>query len=652
MASDIKETSQYNESNIEVLEGLEPVRVRPGMYIGSTDIRGLHQTTKEIIDNSVDEAMAGYAKNIVITIQNDNSIIVSDDGRGIPIGIKQGYGVSALELVMTKLHAGGKFGGTGYKVSGGLHGVGASIVNALSTECLVEVRKDGKLYFQKYEKGIKKTELVETTLSKSTLPKESISSLERGTTTFYKPDGSIFETIEFDYKIIRQQIRTFAYLTSGLKFKFIDKRNDTIETFYFEGGLRALISSVNRHKNVMHPNIFYTHKEIDEIDVEIAFQYTDSFAVNELCFANNIRTPEGGTHLTGFRSALTKAINDYAKKNNLFKDKEKLSGDDTREGINVGISVKIPSNKIQFEGQTKSKLGTSEARTVVEIIAKESLDQFFEENPHDAEGIIGKSILAARAREAARAARDAVIRKGALEGSGLPGKLADCRTKDPKSAERYIVEGDSAGGSAKQARDNEIQAILPLFGKPLNTERARIDQIVKDLKFKPLIQAIGAGIGDLFNSKNARYHKIIIMADADVDGAHIRTLYLTFFFRHLPELIREGMLYAAVPPLYKATWGKNKKYLIDDRERQEFEDRMQAENKKYAIGRFKGLGEMNADELWETTMNPKTRVLKQISIQDFEEANNIFEMLMGKEVAPRKHFIQANAISANLDLHA
>ena len=397
MASDIKET-QYSEANIEVLEGLEPVRVRPGMYIGSTDIRGLHQTTKEIIDNSVDEAMAGYAKNIVITIQNDNSIIVSDDGRGIPIGIKQGYGVSALELVMTKLHAGGKFGGTGYKVSGGLHGVGASIVNALSTECLVEVRKDGKLYFQKYEKGIKKTELVETTLSKSTLPKESISSLERGTTTFYKPDGSIFETIEFDYKIIRQQIRTFAYLTSGLKFKFIDKRNDTIETFYFEGGLRALISSVNRHKNVMHPNIFYTHKEIDEIDVEIAFQYTDSFAVNELCFANNIRTPEGGTHLTGFRSALTKAINDYAKKNNLFKDKEKLSGDDTREGINVGISVKIPSNKIQFEGQTKSKLGTSEARTVVEIIAKESLDQFFEENPHDAEGIIGKSILAARAR--------------------------------------------------------------------------------------------------------------------------------------------------------------------------------------------------------------------------------------------------------------
>lgn len=652
MASDTTNKNQYSEDNIEVLEGLEPVRVRPGMYIGSTDIRGLHHTAKEIIDNSVDEAMAGYAKNIVITIQKDNSIIVSDDGRGIPVGIKQGYGVSALELVMTKLHAGGKFGGSGYKVSGGLHGVGASIVNALSTDCRVEVRKNGKLYFQEYQKGLKKTELIETTNDKSVLPDESISSQETGTTTYYKPDSTIFETIEFDYKTIRQQIRTFAYLTSGLKFRFIDKRNDTIETFYFEGGLRALISSVNRHKNVMHPNIFYVHKELDEIEAEIAFQYTDSYVANELSFANNIKTPEGGTHLTGFRSALTKAINDYAKKYNLFKDDEKLSGDDTREGLNVGISVKIPSNKIQFEGQTKSKLGTSEARTVVETIAKEALDQFFEENPHDAEGIIGKSILAARARKAARAARDAVIRKGALEGSGLPGKLADCRTKDAERAEIFIVEGDSAGGSAKQARDSEIQAILPLFGKPLNTERARIDQIVKDRIFKPLIQAIGAGIGDLFNPKNARYHKIIIMADADVDGSHIRTLYLTFFFRHLPEIIEQGMLYAAVPPLYKATWGKNKRYLIDDKDRQEFEAKMQKENKKYTIGRFKGLGEMNADELWETTMNPATRVLKQITIQDFEEANNIFEMLMGKEVAPRKHFIQANAISADLDLHA
>lgn len=652
MSTDTTNKSQYSEDNIEVLEGLEPVRIRPGMYIGSTDIRGLHHTAKEIIDNSVDEAMAGYAKNIVITIQKDNSIIVSDDGRGIPVGIKKGYGVSALELVMTKLHAGGKFGGSGYKVSGGLHGVGASIVNALSTDCRVEVRKNGKLYFQEYQKGLKKTELIETTVSKSTLPSDAISSNETGTTTYYKPDPTIFETIEFDYKTIRQQIRTFAYLTSGLKFRFIDKRNNTIETFYFEGGLRALISSVNRHKNVMHPNIFYIHKEIDEIDVEIAFQYTDSYVANELSFANNIKTQEGGTHLTGFRSALTKAVNDYAKKYNLFKDDEKLSGDDTREGLNVGISVKIPSNKIQFEGQTKSKLGTSEARTVVETIAKESIDQFFEENPHDAEGIIGKSILAARARKAARAARDAVIRKGALEGSGLPGKLADCRTKDAERAEIFIVEGDSAGGSAKQARDNEIQAILPLFGKPLNTQRARIDQIVKDLKFKPLIQAIGAGIGDLFNSKNARYHKIIIMADADVDGSHIRTLYLTFFFRHLPELIEKGMLYAAVPPLYKATWGKNKKYLTDDKDRKEFEEKMQRENKKYTIGRFKGLGEMNADELWETTMNPKTRVLKQISVQDIEEANNIFEMLMGKEVAPRKHFIQANAVSADLDLHA
>ena len=645
--------THYDEHDIEVLERLDPVRIRPGMYIGSTDTKGLHHILKEIIDNSVDEALAGFANQVVITIKDKGTAVVSDNGRGIPVGIKKEYGVSALELVMTKLHAGGKFGGKGYKVTGGLHGVGASVSNALSSECRVEIRQNGKLYYQEYRKGKVQSPVKEDLFENSKFTKENLASEERGTSTYIKADPEIFETLEWDYKNIRQQVRVFAFLTSRLRFKLIDERSGTIESFYFEGGVKSFVEAFNRGKDPVHEIPFYIHKEDAGIDVEVALQYTDSYVVNEFSFANNIRTPEGGSHLTGFRSALTRSVNDYAKKHDLLKNSdEKLSGDDTREGLTVAVSVKVPSARLQFEGQTKSKLGTAEARTAVENITKDALDEFLEEHPKDAEAIAGKCFLAARARKAARAARDAIIRKGALEGAGLPGKLADCRTKDPSRAELFIVEGDSAGGSAKQARDSEFQAILPLFGKVLNTERARLDQIVKSEKFKYLIQAIGTGISDLFDIKKARYHRIIIMADADVDGSHIRTLYLTFMYRHMQELVKAGMLYAAVPPLYKASWGKNKKYLLEEDDLEKFESEMKKERKPYTIGRFKGIGEMNYGELWETTMDPKKRTLKLITIEDIEEANNTFEMLMGKEVAPRKHFIQANAAYAELDLQA
>ncbi len=643
-------SKDYTQANIEVLEGLEPVRVRPGMYIGSTDTRGLHHLAKEVIDNSVDEAMAGFCNKIVITINEDNSVIVSDNGRGIPVGVKEGYGVSALELVMTKLHAGGKFNGGGYKISGGLHGVGASVVNALSELCRVEVITDGHLYHQEYKRGKKQYDVKKDKLSNTKFEDESISSKEKGTTVYFKPDPQIFETLVYDFKTIKSQIKTFAYLTSGLKFKLIDKRTDIIESYYFEGGLKALVASANRSKKSIHDNIFYTNKSKNDMEVEIAFQYTDSFNTNELSFANNIKTPDGGTHLTGFRSALTRVINDYGKANNLFKETDKPMGSDTLEGLTAAVSIKIPSGMLQFEGQTKSKLGTAEAKNVVEAVAKEAVDEFFEENPRDANYIIDKVVLAARARNAARAAREAVVRKSALEGSGLPGKLADCRTKDPHRAEIFIVEGDSAGGTAKKARDSEFQAILPLFGKPLNTERARLDQVVKNEKFRYLIQALGTGIGEFFEIKNARYHKIIIMADADVDGSHIRTLYLTFMFRHLRPVIEAGLLYAAVPPLYKATFGKQRKYLLDDSEKDKFEKEMRKTGKKYMISRFKGLGEMDFEDLRDTTMDPEKRLLKQITIDDAEEADKVFDMLMGQESAPRKIFIQANASQAELDL--
>ncbi len=648
----LKNVDNYGQANIEVLEGLEPVRVRPGMYIGSTDTRGLHHLAKEVIDNSVDEAMAGYCDYIVVTITEDDAIIVSDNGRGIPVQTKEGYGVSALELVMTKLHAGGKFGGGGYKISGGLHGVGASVVNALSSKCRVEVIKDRKLYHQEYERGTKQYDVKSVSLTKSKISNELKASLDRGTTTYFKPDDKIFETLKYDYKTIRSQIRDFAYLTSGLRFKIIDKRNNTVESFYFEGGLRSLVASLNRTKNPVHENVFYLNRERDGIQTEVAFQYTDGFNPNELSYANNIKTPDGGTHLTGFRSALTKAINDYGRKNNIFKEIDKPIGQDTLEGITAAVSVKIPSDRLQFEGQTKSKLGTAEAKNIVESVAKEAIDEFFEEKPRDATSIIEKVLLAARARNAARAAREAIVRKSALEGSGLPGKLADCRTKNPEMAEIFIVEGDSAAGTAKKGRDSEFQAILPIFGKPLNTERARLDQVVKNEKFKFVIQALGTGIGEFFELKNARYHKIIILSDADVDGQHIQTLYMTFLFRHLKPLIEAGYLYNAVPPLYKAVWGKNRKYLINDDERLKFEKEMRKSGKKYHISRFKGLGEMEYEDLRDTTMNPNSRILKQITIDDAEEADRTFDMLMGEEVAPRRLFIQSNAAMANLDLQA
>ncbi len=650
--TDKNPNDNYTQANIEVLEGLEPVRVRPGMYIGSTDTRGLHHLPKEVLDNSVDEAMAGFCNYIIMTINEDNSIVVSDNGRGIPVQVKANYGVSALELVMTKLHAGGKFNGGGYKVSGGLHGVGASVVNALSELCRVEVYHDGKLFHQEYKKGVKSYNVKEDKISASKIADESVTSRERGTTTYFKPDGTIFETLIYDYKQLKTQIKNFAYLTSGLRFKIIDKRNNQTESFYFEGGLRSLIAATNRNKEKIHETIFYAHKEKDGIDVEIACQYTDGFNVTEMSFANNIKTSDGGTHITGFKTALTKCLNDYGRKNNLFKEEEKPMGSDTLEGITCAVSLKIPSDRLQFESQTKSKLGTAEAKTVVEAITKETLDQFLEENPKDAQLMVAKVVLAARARNAARAARDAVVRKSALEGGGLPGKLADCRTKQPELAELFIVEGDSAGGTAKKARDSEFQAILPLFGKPLNTERARLDQVVKNEKLKYFIQALGTGIGEFFEIKNLRYHKIIIMSDADVDGAHIRTLYLTMIYRHLKPLVEAGHLYAAMPPLYKAVWGKNRKYLLDDDAREKFEKQMTKEGKKFATSRFKGLGEMNYEDLRDTTMDQHSRMLKKITVEDAEEADRVFSMLMGEEVAPRRMFIQSNAATAELDLEA
>lgn len=651
MAKNDDKKTTYGADDISVLEGLEAVRVRPGMYIGSTDSRGLHGCLREIIDNSVDEALAGHADLIVVSILKDNTVVVSDNGRGIPTGINQKYGVSALELAMTKLHAGGKFGGSGYKVSSGLHGVGASVVNALSSKCIVDVRREGKLFTQEYSKGNKVTEVETKTLKSAVIKEKYLASIETGTSTLFKPDLSIMETDNWDYKTIKNIAKTSAYLTSKLRFKLIDERSDTIETLYFEGGLRALISSLNRDKDAIHDNIFYVRKSESDIEVEIAFQYTDSYSAVELSFANNVRTVDGGTHVTGFKAALTRAINDYAKKNENGKETDKLSGEDVREGITVAVSVKLPSDKIQFEGQTKSKLGTSEARTIVEGIAKEAMDMFFEENPNDAKNIVDKCLISLRARQAARAARDAVIRKGSLEGAGLPGKLADCRSKNPAESELFIVEGDSAMGTAIDARNSQFQAILPLFGKILNTERARIDQVVKSDKFSTYIRALGAGIGDLFEIKNARYHRIILLSDADVDGAHIRTLHLTFLYRHLREFVLQGMVYCAMPPLFTAKWGKdNKKYLQDEKEREAFEKEMAG--KTYVISRFKGLGEMDFKDLKETTMDPATRTLKKVTVDDLEEADVVFEMLMGKEVAPRKHFIQANAKLAELDLHA
>ncbi|MFZ5425228.1 MAG: DNA gyrase/topoisomerase IV subunit B [Patescibacteria group bacterium] len=651
--------NNYNAEQIQVLEGLEPVRKRPGMYIGSTDNRGLHHLVTEIVNNSMDEAMAGFADRIKVEFFNDGSVAIYDNGRGIPYGINPQYGKSALELAFTQLHAGGKFGGGSYKVSSGLHGVGSSVVNALSKWCRVIVKRGDEVVMQEYVDGGKVLTSVEkiSLEHNKTKVKDSEWSLdltswnyESGTIVQFKPDETIFETTDFKYPFFERQIREYAYLTAGIRFDLVDHRFDKSYSYYFDGGVKTFLQALNRNKTVRHENIFHVNKETDDIQVEVALQYNDSFNENVLCFANHLRNIEGGTHLTGFRTALTKSINDYAKKNGLLKDKDKpLSGDDVREGLTAIISVKLSSEGIQFEGQTKGKLGNSSVRPAVESVVKDGLERFFEENPKDAVAIVEKNIVAMKARMAAKAARETVIRKTALDSGGvLPGKLADCASKDNEKTELYIVEGDSAGGSAKQGRDRDFQAILPLFGKVLNTERARLDKIVNSDKFKNLIIAIGAGIGETYDPKKLRYGKLIIMADADTDGQHIMTLYLTFFYRHMQELVDEGHVYVAMPPLFKATWGKNKKYLLDENALEQF---MKTEDgKKAIVQRFKGLGEMNAEELWETTMNPKTRFLKQISVEDASTADEVFTMLMGEEVAPRKKFIQTHAKQANVDI--
>ncbi len=633
----------YGADSIVVLEGLEPVRKRPGMYIGTTSRKGVNHSLNEIVDNAIDEALAGFASEIHIRIEENGYFTVFDNGRGIPTDKVAKYGKSALELVMTMLHAGGKFGDGAYKVSGGLHGVGASVVNALSSHLIAEIRRDGKIYRQEYKRGVPQSDVKTFTDSKLGIP------FAQGTAVSFLPDTEIFkETIEIDYPSFREQMKEKAYLIPKVLFKITNFKILERVAFYFEGGIQSLIRDINQGKKVLHEPIFIKDGQGD-IEVETVIQFNDSLIENVQTFVNVIPTSEGGTHLTGFRTALTKSINTYARK--ILSEKEMsepFTGNDIREGLSAVVYVKMPSNDLQFEGQTKTKLGNSEVQTIVQQIVGSYLDVYLEEHPRDAKEIIGKINLAQRARLAAKAAKDAVLRKGALEGSALPGKLADCQEKDPAKSELFIVEGDSAGGSAKSGRNRKFQAILPLFGKILNTERYRLDRVIASDKFKDLIVAVGAGIGDQLDANKTRYHKIIIMTDADIDGSHIKTLYLTFFYRHLTPVVERGMVYVAVPPLYKASKGKEKKYLYTDEEKNEFFKTKKDEN--WNIQRFKGLGEMNAEELWETTMNPDARVLKQIKVDDVKEANETFEMLMGEEVPPRKRFITTHARMAQLDV--
>jgi DNA gyrase subunit B len=672
-----KKEKAYTSEQITVLEGLEPVRKRPGMYIGNTSKEGFHHMLKEIVDNAIDEAMAGHATRVDITIYKDNSVSVRDNGRGIPVDIHKQTKKSALETVLTVLHAGGKFGGeaSGYKVSGGLHGVGASVVNALSEWLKAEVRIGGKIYTQEYERGKPKGKVK---LS-GNVPKND--EWQRGTQITYKADNQIFTHNEFDLNQVLDHYRQQCYLTRGVHLTISDERTGFSYQYYFEGGLVSYITHLNRNKNVKTIPM-YVNKTVDNVLVEVAVQYTDDFTENVLTFANNIHTNEGGMHLTGFRSALTRSLNNWGVKNGYIKESDKLTGEDMREGLSAIISVKLPEP--QFEGQTKAKLGNAEVRGIVEDVVGEGLEFWLEEHPSDAGKILEKVLLAAKARLAARAARDAVLRKGVLDGLALPGKLADCSESDPAKSEIYIVEGDSAGGSAKQGRDRRFQAIFPLKGKPLNVERARLDKMLSNQEIKNLVIALGAGVGDQLNMENLRYHRIILMSDADVDGAHIRTLLLTLFYRHFPLMISNGYLYIAQPPLFKITHGKNSEYAFSDKQRNEIIERFlkEAKDKKAAKGkkdeakqevaevienapeqsgevtikgvnvqRYKGLGEMNPEQLWETTMDPANRVMLQVTIEDAEKANKIFETLMGDEVSSRKNFIQTHAKSVkNLDL--
>lgn len=631
--------NNYSAQEITVLEGLDPVRKRPGMYIGGTGIDGLHHLIWEVVDNSMDEAIAGYCKHITVNLLKDDYVSIEDDGRGIPVDIHKQTKVSALETVLTKLHAGGKFGGKGYKVSGGLHGVGISVVNALSEKLIANVYKDGNIYEQLYERGKPITKL--DIIGKTT---------KTGTKITFKPDPQIFPEISFDKTYILKRLRNQAYLTKSILITFIDSEKDKLSeyNFYFDGGIATYVKHLNKNKQVLNDPPIYFTKEIEGISVEAALAYTSDYNERIMAFANNIINPDGGTHLTGFRTALTKSINDYARKKELLKSSEtNLSGEDVREGLTAIISIKL-SNP-QFEGQTKSKLGNPEVRSITDSVINEGISTYLEEHPTDAKKIIEKCTLSARARLAAKAARETVIRKSVLEGMTLPGKLADCSEKDPKKSELYIVEGDSAGGSAKQGRDRSFQAILPLRGKILNVERARLDKMLLNEEIKNLIVAFGTGIGEDFNISKLRYHRIIIMTDADVDGSHIRTLLLTLFYRHFKPIVENGNIYIAQPPLYLITVGKRKKYAYTDEEKIKILEELK--DQKVSIQRYKGLGEMNPTQLWETTMDPKQRTLLQVNIEQAEEADNVFSILMGDEVAPRKKFIQTNATNVkNLDI--
>lgn len=665
---DKKNPSNYSAESITVLEGLDPVRKRPGMYIGSTSASGLHHLIWEVVDNSIDEAMAGFATEITTTLLPDGMVSVVDNGRGIPVDIHKGTKVSALETVLTKLHAGGKFGGGGYKVSGGLHGVGVSVVNALSSYLKAEVHLNGKIWTQEYKQGKPLKKVAPTGTTKRT-----------GTTITFKPDATIFEELEFNWGKILDRLRQQSYLTKGITLHIIDRREDHSPkemTFYFEGGIKTYITALHRNSTVKNETIFYVDKEIKDSRVEIALQYNDGFNENVQAFANNIINPGGGTHLVGFRTALTRTLNTYARSHNLLKDKdENLTGEDVREGLTAIISVKLGDP--QFEGQTKDKLGNAEMKTYVEQAMGDAFTTFLEEHPRDAEAMVAKCILSSQARIAARTARATILRKGALEGMTLPGKLADCSSRKPEESELYIVEGDSAGGSAKQGRDRGFQAILPLRGKILNVERARLDKMLANNEIKNLVIALGTNIDEQFDITKLRYHRVIIMTDADVDGAHIRTLLLTLFFRHFNELVRDGYLYIAQPPLYQVKKASTVRYAFSEEEKnkiikelgggevienpeegaEETEEEENEEVKKTKTGnrisiqRYKGLGEMNPNQLWETTMDPATRVMKQVTIDDAGQASETFEMLMGGDVAPRKHFIQTHAQKVqNLDI--
>ena len=647
----------YDAAQIQVLEGLDPVRKRPGMYIGSTGYEGIHHLIKEIADNSVDEAIAGFATRITVTLQRDGGAKIEDNGRGIPVGKHPKTGKSSLETALTILHAGGKFGGGGYKVSSGLHGVGSSVVNALSTRLIAEVVREGQLYHMEFEQGI----------IKGQLQKMGSTDRPQGTTITFYPDPTIFkETIDFDYRWVVNYLRHQAYLTKGVYVSVIDERTNERQAFYFEGGIQSYVKHLNVGKDVLSDNIFYVEKLVEDSMIEIAVQYNDSFVEIIKPFANNVLTIDGGTHLVGFRSSLTRTINDYARKSGLLKEKEEnLTGDDIREGLTAVILVKLPDP--QFEGQTKNKLGNPEVRRYVEQVMNEYFSYYLDENPSVAKGIVGKALLAARARKAARAARDNVIRKGALDGmSLLPGKLADCSSKNPAESELYIVEGDSAGGSAKSGRDSKTQAILPLRGKVLNTERARLDRMLGNNEIVSLIKAMGVGMGDQVDISGARYHRVVIMTDADVDGSHIATLLLTFFFRYMREVIEAGYIYLAKPPLFLLRAGAKKFYAYDEVERETITDRLIADRREKGVNiddetdrakqagitllqRYKGLGEMDAEQLWETTMNPENRVLVQVRIEDVELADAIFTKLMGDQVDLRKSFIQSRAKSLSLE---